>query len=452
MIKISDLNGFLSLVKKIGIEVTSELNSIVECIRIKQIDSATTELTTIEPNAGVFTRLYVEEDKDSFGIVNTEFLVNYKHLLDTLSSLTSGKATHCWLVIEDGKLLAYTNAKPKPGCNGIGLFDENYTYSDVKTIELYLGDEDDFLFPEFTTEENIGYMKGDNLNISSELLIKLGQFTGSDEKYINTIESGGRGIEFHFTSNSLSIFSIDKTRMVMLHITNNFSGLDDLDWLTYLEGRNLYRLIDLAKSSEFIDVFRLDLDGNKWIGFESSKGLVYVRLKEEDYSVSYKHKQYDELKLMTQKELVEFESYVIVNGIELINAITKQHSEKEKLLEKLTITEEDAQLIVFPFHKAAQKDRSIVKIEDFEGEFISTNLDYKFIDSVLQSLAKYTTVKNLGPLIKITQYPYVLNELNIVLLYFTPLNSDSSSSIELFCTGDYAELQLMEELSNGQEI
>ena len=452
MINISDLNTFLNAIRKLGIEVTTEKNSIVECIRIRQIDPKITELTTIEPNSGVFTRLYEEEDSNSFGIVNTELLVNYKHLADTLSSLASGKATNCCLVIEQGKLLVYTNVKAKPGATGIGEFDDNYTYTDIKTVELYLGDENDFLYPEFTEEVNIGYLKTDNLNLFSDILIKLGQFTGTDEKYVNTIESGGRGIEFHFTNEYLNLFALDKTRMVSLKSKLTFSGIQNLDWLVYFEGRNLYRLIDLAKASEVIDIYQLTLEHTQWIGFQSSKGVVYVRVKDEDYSVKQKHQQYTQLQEIISTTIKDLESHVVVNAIELVNAIIKQHSEKEKLLEKLTLTEQDGNLIVFPFHKFSQKDRSLVSIEDFDGEFINTNIDHKFINSALQAIIKYTTYKSLGPLIKITQYPYILNDLQLVLLYITSLNYDSSSELTLFCCGDHADLKLEEELNYGQTV
>jgi hypothetical protein len=452
MINISDLNTFLSAVKKLGIEVTTERNSIVECIRIRQIDAKVTELTTIEPNAGVFTRLYEEEDANSFGIENTELLVNYKHLADTLTSLASGKATNCCLVVEEGKLLVYTDVKAIPGATGIGEFDINYTYTDIKTVELYLGDESDFLYPEFEEQECIGYLKADNLNLFSDILIKLGQFTGTDEKYVNTIESGGRGIEFYFTSSNLNLFALDKTRMVMLNGSINFSGEEDTDWLSYFEGRNLYRLIDLAKSSEVIDIYKLSKDGNDWIGFQSSKGLVYVRLKTEDYSVSQKHQQYHQLQELIQSTLFEFRSNITINGIELANGLTKQHSEKDKLLEKLTLMENAGNLVIFPFHKSAQKDKSLVSLEDFEGDFISTNIDFKFISTCLQSVLKYTTYKSLGPLVNITQYPYILNDLNILLLFISPLNEDSSTHLSLFCCGDYSTLDLEEELNYGQEV
>jgi hypothetical protein len=457
MNRISELKNFLALIKKLTIEVTSEKNSIVECIRVRQIDSQITELTTIEPNCGVFTLLYKEEDSNSLGTIHEEYLINCRQFISLLEALDKGGASNVVLMQKDGELVSYTDLQAKPGATGIGNFEDNYTRVHCKTKPLYPGDSNDFQFPNFEEEKFLGFVKGDHINLLLSMLIQFGQFTGSDEKYVNTIESGGRGIEFTFTKEYLQLFAHDKNLQVLLNSKLPFSSDEDSELTVFIEGRHLYRLNDLANSNEVLNIYTVKVNEIPWMGFESTKGTVYIRLKDNDYIIKRKHEEYEQvLNIVNSQDYIDKEqtikyfelgNYICCNGILLNQAIKAQHEPSETLQEKLVLHADNGILKVYDLMKANLKDDSLIVLEDISEDWIASSINYKFLTTALNSVLKFNTNRSLGPIIKVKQFPHLIGgDLPTVLLFIEPVMEDSNIELTLFCVGTPATLDLKEEI------
>lgn len=474
MIKISDPSALVSLVQRLIVKVTSESNSVVECVLLEQINSKLTKLSSIEPGSGFFSRIYIEEDTHSFGdTIGEKYLINCKELLGHVEALSKANSKHLTLRGNEGKLLAYGDLRRNPLADQDEEdFEQLYVSKHCRTVLLYPGALSDFTEPDFEESTYLGELLSSDWELLVATLIQFGSFTGADENYVNTIQSYGRAVRVSFNNQTVQTFTSDKDLMLSQYLEVPISVEEDaqVDETIYIEGRHLYRLTNLAKAGELIQLHLLETkeDNQLWLRVEGSLGSGTVRLKREDDLVARLYTNYKRAKALSESKdpivkdnpdspsMLDFKAYINCWAMELSNALTAQHTWTQNTREELILSEDSGVIRIYDVLKAQLEDHSTVDLLDFDKVWTAICIDYKYLLLSLSALFKYSKFRDIDSQLFIYQSPFLSSSesgasVRLMMIFVKSTEVLSNRDFEIFFNARIAEDKLKEEGVNIDE-
>lgn len=456
MIKFSDPANLLNLIKMLMVSVTSEVNSVVECIHIKQVESKRTILSSTEPGVGYYTRNYLELEANSYGdTIGEEYLIDCKELKTNIESVVKGRSQTITLRNEEGELIVYGDLSVRDGVidDDTKTFEELYKYKHRRPIRLYNGDLEDFKEANFARDTIVGEVYAEDFNSLIEILIQFGSYTGADEKYDNIVNSQGRSVRFCFDNDSIQTFNQDKDRILGLNYSTAYiAAMDNEEIVSYVEGRVLYRAKELAADGEKLTIRLVEEedDDQVWLRIEGARGTCTVRTLSDASTLPSIYSDYLKAKELSVSEepLIKIEgvdysykmlsAYVTLPIYDLLNGLAGQHTETQNTVEELVLAEKNGVLVIFNVLRAAQKADSNVDLIDYDGVWSDICVDYKYATATLKALDTYMRNKQANRedrSVKIYQTPLLKSTgtgtVRLVLTFFTATTSFDGSSLEI---------------------
>lgn len=469
MITFSSIKNLLGTIQPIEIKSIGESGSITNCIKIEQIDKKLTRFTTYEPLVGLFSRDLIEVDPNCFGQEGDTFIVDYSAFIDILTKYYKTGAESLTINLERGMLALYSNYK-------IDSMTGKKVYRTKLYCNLYSGGNEDFKPPTFeeSTKSLLGYVPSDSLNSLISVVTETGGYNDSNETYLATVNSSGRGVKFTCESDRLSVYAESKNKSVWYSLNKPASfTADNKSYI--LEGRNLHRLKTLVPeyqtSGEVVNMYSimhinyLDEEGSEysydeWLLFETNQTRTYIRVVEVDIVLSNNqllfNKFHTELTFNTRE----------CSPFGLFNAFTAMHQKNREAYEYLLLIEiVDEDNLAPPKFAIKDVDNILLDSDSWIDIIYSDNKDffpiafrYEQVSTFLGILKKYYEVNKsiasvASPFIelKLGIFKKTLSNGNIHLFYVLFSNFSGSDEVIVHCQPtDPETLGAFASLINGE--